>query len=48
MEVAVGIRRAVVVDDDVHSLNIDSTAEDIRSNKYSLLEGLEGGIAVDT
>jgi hypothetical protein len=30
VKVAVRIRRAVIVDDDVHSFNINTTPEDIR------------------
>ena len=47
MKVTVGVRRAVVVDDDVHTLDIDTTTEDIRRYQYTLLEVFEGLVAVD-
>lgn len=48
VEVAVGIGRAVVVDHDVHALNIDTTTKDICGDQNTLLERLEGGVAGDT
>ena len=48
VEVAVGVRRTVVVDDDVHSLDVDTTTEDIGGNQYPLLEGFERSITIDT
>lgn len=48
MEVAVGVRRAVVVDDNVHTLDIDTTTEDVSGDEDTLLESLEGGVARDT
>ena len=44
MEVRVSIRRAVVVDHDVHSLHIDTTTEDVGGDQDALLERLEGGV----
>ena len=41
MQVAVCVRRAVVVDDDVHTLDINTTAEDISGDEDTLLECLE-------
>ena len=48
MEVAVGIGGTVVVDDDVHTLNVDTTTEDICCDEDTLLERLESGIPVDS
>ena len=48
MKVAVSVRRAVVVDDDVHTLDIDTTAKNVGGHEDTLLEGLEGGVARDT
>ena len=48
MKIAVCVRRAVVVDDDIHTLDINTTPEDISRNEYTLLERLERGVAVDT
>ena len=48
MKVAVGVGRTVVVDDDVHALDIDTATEDIRRYQYTLLKVFEGLVAVDT
>lgn len=48
MEVTVRIRGAVVVDNDVNTLNIDTTPKNIGSDKDTLLEGLEGLVAAYT
>jgi hypothetical protein len=47
MQVAVRIRRAIVIDDDVHALNIDATSEYVSSDQDTLLESFECGIAID-
>jgi hypothetical protein len=47
MQVAVRIGRAVVVDNDVDSFNIDTTTKDVRSNENTFLECLEGCITID-
>lgn len=41
VEVRVGIRGSVIVDDNVHSLNIDTSTKDVGSNEDSLLKSLE-------
>lgn len=38
MQVSVGVLRHVVVEDNVDSLNVHTTAEKIRGNQYSLQE----------
>ena len=48
MQVTVSIRRAVIIDDDVHSLDINTTAEDISSDQNTFLEGFEGGVPADS
>lgn len=48
MKVAVSIRRAIVVDDDINTLDVDTATEDISGNKDTLLEIFESGISVDT
>jgi hypothetical protein len=48
MQVAVGIRGTVIVDNDVNTFNVDTTAEDICRNQYPLLESLERSVAIDT
>lgn len=45
MEVTVRIRRAVIIDDDVDTLNINTTPEDIGSDQDTLLECLESLVA---
>ena len=48
MEVTISIRRAVVVDDDVDALYIDTTAENIGGDQDTLLKRLERRVALDT
>lgn len=48
MQVTVGIRRAIIINDDVNTFNINSAAENIRSNKNTFLECLECRISVDS
>lgn len=47
MKVAVGIRRAIVVDDDVDTFDIDTTTEDIGGDEDTSLESFEGLVALD-
>ena len=47
MEVTISIRRAVVVDDDVDALYIDTTAENIGGDQDTLLKRLEGSVPRD-
>lgn len=48
VQVAVGIRRAIVVDDNVDTLNINTTSEDVGGDKNTFLERFECSVAVDT
>lgn len=48
MKVRISISRCIVVDNDVYSLNIDTTTEDVGSNQNSLLERLELLVSTDT
>lgn len=48
MQVTVSVRRAVIIDDDVHSLDINTTAKDISSDQNTFLEGFEGGVSTDS
>jgi len=48
MEVGVGVAGQIVVDGQVDTLNVDTTAEDIGSNADTLLEVLERLVALDT
>lgn len=45
VQVAICIRRAVVVDDNVHPLHIDTTAKDVCRHEDALLEGFERGVS---
>lgn len=48
MKIAVRIRGAVVIDDDVDTLNIDTTPKNIGGDKDTLLERLERLVAAYT
>ncbi len=47
MKVGIGIRGKVVVDGQVDTLNINTTSENIGGNADTLLEVLEGLVALD-
>ena len=48
MQVAIRIRRTIVVDDDVHSFNVNTTTENVCRYENSLLESLECRVTGDT
>ena len=48
MEVGVSIGRSIIVDDDVHPLNVNSTAKDVSGDKDTFFESLERGVSADT
>ena len=48
MQVTIGIGRAIVVNDDIHSLDIDTATEDVCCNEDAFLESLERSVTVDT
>ena len=48
VKVAVSVGRAVIVDDDVDTLNINTTTEDVGSDQDTLLKRLEGSVSRDT
>jgi hypothetical protein len=48
MKVAIGLARCVIVDHNVHTLDIDTTSKDVCRNENSLLEVLERLITVDS
>ena len=48
VQVAIRIRRAIIINDDINSFNIDATAKDVSGNKDALLECFEGGITADS
>lgn len=48
MQVTICIRRAIIVDNNIDALNINTTTENIGRNKYPLFKRLESGITIDT
>ena len=48
MKVAVSVGRAIVVDYDVDTFNINTTTEDICGDEDTLLKRLEGSISTDS
>lgn len=48
MKVRVGIGGSIIVDDDVHPLNVNTTTEDISGHKDAFFESLECGVSADT
>ena len=48
MKVAVSVGRAIVVDYDVDTFNIDTTTEDVCGDEDTLLKRLERRVALDT
>ena len=48
MEVRVRVGGSIVVDDNVHSLNVDTTSKDIRSDQDPLLKVLKLLVPRDT
>lgn len=48
MQIAVCVRGAVVVDNNVDTLNIDTTPENVGSHQDTLFERLESGVPADT
>lgn len=48
MQIAVCIRWRVIVDDNVHALDVNTTSENIRCDENSLLECLECSVPLDS
>jgi hypothetical protein len=48
VQVAICITRSVIVDDDIDSLDVNPTAEDVSGDKDTLLEVLELRVTGDT
>jgi hypothetical protein len=48
VEVTIGIRRTVVIYNNVDAFHVDAPTEDIRSDEDTFLECLESSIALDT
>ena len=48
MQIAVRIRGAIIIDHNVHSLDIDTTSKDIGSYKDTLFEGLKCRVPIDS
>jgi hypothetical protein len=48
MKITVSIRGTIIIHNDVDTFHIDPSTKDIRRDKDTLLECLEGGVAFDT
>lgn len=48
MEVAVGVGRAIVVDDDVDTLDVNTTTKDVSGDEDTAVELLESLVALDS
>ena len=48
VQITISVRRAIIIDDDVHSLDINTTAEDISSDQNTFLKSFEGGVSADS
>jgi hypothetical protein len=48
VEIAVSIRRTVVIDDNVDTLHVDPPTENIRGDEDTFLERLESSVALDS
>ena len=48
VKVRIGIRRSIIVHDDVNSFDINTATKNIGGNQDSLFKSLEGGISADT
>lgn len=48
VKVRVSVGGSVVVDDDVHPLNVNTATEDISGHKDTFFEGLKRGVSTDT
>jgi len=48
MKVGISVSRLIVVDDDVDSLDIDSSSKDVGADEDSLLESLELLVPLDS
>ena len=48
MQIAVSIRRTIVVDNDIDTLYINTTTEDIGRNQYTLFELFKCSVTFDT
>jgi hypothetical protein len=47
VKITVCIGRTIVIDNDVDTLNINTTSEDIGGNQNTLFECFEGGVSAD-
>ena len=48
MEVAVSVSGAIVIDDDVHTLDVNTASKNISRNQDAFLERLESCVACNT
>ena len=48
MQITVSVRRTIIIDDDVHTLDINTTTENISSNQNTFFECFEGRVSANT
>ena len=48
MQITVCVRGTVIIDDDIHTFDINATAEDISSDQNTFFEGFECGVSADS
>jgi hypothetical protein len=48
VQITVCVRRAIVVDNDVHTLNVNTATKNVSGNQYTLLKSLECSVALDS
>ena len=44
-KVAVGVKRGLIVDGNVHTLDMDAAIENAKTGKVAFLENFEGGVS---
>ncbi len=47
MQVTICVRRAIIIDHDINTFNINASAKDVSSNEDSLFERLERSIPIN-
>jgi hypothetical protein len=48
MQIAVSVRRTIVVDNDIHTLNIDPTTKNVGGDQYTLFKSLECCVTINS
>jgi hypothetical protein len=47
MQITVRVRRTIIVDNDVHTLNVDTTPKDVSGDQYTLLKSLKCCVTIN-